>query len=105
MAGDMAEERKKGKVGRAAAAVGKRIRLLQAVWKDPRTPWYARAVLGATVAYAVSPIDLIPDFIPVLGHLDDALIVPAGFFLAKRLVPRQVWDEHWRRIQAEGDGD
>jgi uncharacterized membrane protein YkvA (DUF1232 family) len=101
----MAEERKEGTVRRAATALGKRIRLLQAVWKDPRTPWYARAVLGATVAYAVSPIDLIPDFIPVLGHLDDAVIVPAGFFLAKRLVPRHVWDEHWRRIQAEAEGE
>lgn len=97
----MGEERNKGTVQRAASAVGKRIRLLRAVWKDPRTPWYARAVLGATVAYALSPIDLIPDFIPVLGHLDDALIVPAGFFLAKRLVPRHVWEEHWQRVQAE----
>ncbi len=104
MAGDMDEKKEQGKVQRAAAAVGKRIRLLQAVWKDPRTPWYARAVLGATVAYALSPIDLIPDFIPVLGHLDDALIVPAGFFLAKRLVPREVWEEHWRRIQGESNG-
>ncbi len=103
MADAMTEERKKGTVQRAAKALGMRIRLLRALWKDPRTPWYARAVLAATVAYAVSPIDLIPDFIPVLGHLDDALIVPVGFFLAKRMVPRQVWDEHWRRIRAEGD--
>jgi uncharacterized membrane protein YkvA (DUF1232 family) len=103
----MAEEPRKGAVERAAKALSKRIRLLQAVWRDPRTPWYARVVLGATVAYAVSPIDLIPDFIPVIGHLDDLVIVPAGFFLARRLVPRHVWEEHWRTIQAgEGkDGD
>lgn len=105
----MAEKRKSGAIGRAADALRKRLRLLRAVWKDPRTPWYARAVLAATVAYAVSPIDLIPDFIPVVGHLDDLVIVPAGFWLAKRLVPRDVWDEHWRRIQAGedegGDGE
>jgi uncharacterized membrane protein YkvA (DUF1232 family) len=99
----MADEQKKGAVQRAAKALHMRVRLLQAVWKDPRTPWYARAVLGATVAYALSPIDLIPDFIPVLGHLDDAVIVPVGFLLAKRLVPRHVWDEHWRRIQDENN--
>jgi len=97
----MPEERKSSVIARAAKALRQRIRLLRAVWKDPRTPWYARAVLAATVAYAVSPIDLIPDFIPVLGHLDDLVIVPAGFWLAKRLVPCEVWDEHWRRIQAE----
>ena len=100
----MTEERKSGSIKRAAEALGKRIRLLQAVWKDPRTPWYARAALAATVVYALSPIDLIPDFIPVLGQLDDLVIVPAGFWLAKRLVPRTVWDEHWRRI-SEGEDE
>ena len=55
------------------------------------------------MAYAVSPIDLIPDFIPVLGQLDDLVIVPAGFWLAKRLVPREVWSEHWERIQTEAN--
>jgi len=44
--------------------------------KDPRTPWYAKAVAGAVVAYALSPIDLIPDFIPVIGYLDDLIVVP-----------------------------
>src|SRR5262245_30659667 len=55
--------------------------------RDPRTPWYAKAVAGLVAAYALSPIDLIPDFIPVLGYLDDLLIVPAGILLAVRLVP------------------
>ena len=86
---------------RAAEAVVDRARLLKAVMKDPRTPWYAKAVGGLTVAYLVSPIDLIPDFIPVLGHLDDLLIVPAGFYLTMRLVPRAVWEEHWKAIEAE----
>ena len=80
-----------------------RVRLLKAVWKDPRTPWYARAVLAVTVAYAVSPVDLIPDFIPVLGHLDDLVIVPCGLWLAARLVPRPVWEEHRARIEAGSD--
>lgn len=61
-----------------------------ALWlaaRDPRTPLAARLVAGAVAAYALSPIDLIPDFIPVLGLVDDLLIVPAGIWLALRLVP------------------
>lgn len=58
--------------------------------RDPRCPWYARSLAIAVVAYAVSPIDLIPDPIPVIGYLDDAIIVPAGFWLALRLVPEDV---------------
>jgi len=55
-----------------------------AVWiaaRDPRVPWYAKLLAGAVAAYALSPIDLIPDFIPVLGYLDDVIIVPAGILL------------------------
>ncbi|WP_155298052.1 YkvA family protein [Deinococcus kurensis] len=55
--------------------------------RDPRTPWYARAWALLVLAYALSPIDLIPDFIPVLGQLDDLLLVPAGLWVALRLVP------------------
>ncbi|MGV3769363.1 MAG: YkvA family protein [Sphingobium phenoxybenzoativorans] len=61
-----------------------------ALWiaaRDPRTPWAAKALAGAVAAYALSPIDLIPDFIPVLGYIDDLLIVPAGIWLAIRLIP------------------
>ena len=61
--------------------------------KDPRTPWYARAVAFITIAYAFSPIDLIPDFIPIVGYLDDLFIVPAGIALAVRLIPAEVLDE------------
>jgi uncharacterized membrane protein YkvA (DUF1232 family) len=61
--------------------------------KDPRTPWYARLFGVAVVAYAFSPIDLIPDFIPVLGHLDDLIIVPLGIAIALRMIPQNVLDE------------
>ena len=64
-----------------------------ALWlaaRDPRVPWYAKAVASAVAAYALSPIDLIPDFIPVLGYLDDLVIVPLGILLATRLVPAEV---------------
>jgi uncharacterized membrane protein YkvA (DUF1232 family) len=57
---------------------------------DPRTPWYAKALVLLVVAYALSPIDLIPDFVPVLGYLDDAIIIPAGITLALRLIPAEV---------------
>jgi uncharacterized membrane protein YkvA (DUF1232 family) len=58
--------------------------------RDPRTPWYAKALAALVVAYALSPIDLIPDFIPVLGQLDDLLLVPLGIALAVRLIPPEV---------------
>jgi len=67
-----------------------------ALWiaaRDRRTPWSAKAVAGAVAAYALSPIDLVPDFIPVLGYLDDLLIVPLGIALAVRLVPAALMAE------------
>jgi uncharacterized membrane protein YkvA (DUF1232 family) len=61
--------------------------------RDPRVPWYAKAVAICVAAYALSPIDLIPDFIPVLGYLDDLIIVPLGIMLVAYLVPRDVMVE------------
>jgi len=58
--------------------------------RDPRTPWYAKLLVAGIVAYAVSPIDLIPDFVPVLGYLDDLILIPVGITLAIRLVPNSV---------------
>lgn len=58
--------------------------------KDPRTPWYAKALIFFVVAHTFSPIDLIPDFIPVLGYLDDLIITPGGLWLAVRLIPPEV---------------
>jgi uncharacterized membrane protein YkvA (DUF1232 family) len=67
--------------------------------RDPGTPWYAKAFAAVIVAYALSPIDLIPDFIPVLGYLDDLLIVPLGLIIAARLVPPLVMAECRERAQ------
>ena len=58
--------------------------------RDPRTPWFVRLLALAVAAYALSPIDLIPDFIPVLGYLDDLIIVPLGLALVVRLMPADV---------------
>mgnify|MGYP001766334850 CR=1 FL=1 len=67
-----------------------------ALWlaaRDPRVPWYAKAIAASVAAYALSPIDLIPDFIPILGYLDDLVIVPLGIAAAIRLVPEPVMAE------------
>ena len=61
--------------------------------KDPRTPWYAKALAALIIGYALSPIDLIPDFIPVLGYLDDLIIVPAGIVLLLKMIPKEVMEE------------
>ena len=71
-----------------------------ALWfalRDPRTPWAARIVGALVVAYALSPIDLIPDFIPVLGLLDDLILLPLGIALCIRLIPVDVFDDARRR--------
>lgn len=69
------------------------IHALTIAYRDPRTPWTAKAWALLVVAYAVSPIDLIPDFIPVLGYLDDLLLLPLGIALAIKLIPADVMDE------------
>lgn len=67
--------------------------------RDPRTPWYAKLCVAVIVAYAFSPIDLIPDFIPVLGYLDDLVLIPLGISLAIKLVPQSVLVECRARAQ------
>ena len=77
-----------------------------AVWfaaRDPRTPWYAKTLAFAVAAYAFSPIDLIPDFIPLLGHLDDLVVVSAGLWLVLRMIPKEVLDEHRASAEAAAD--
>ena len=64
--------------------------MLWFAYKDPRTPWLPKIISMLAVAYALSPIDLIPDFVPVLGFLDDAVLLPAMIWLAVRLLPDEV---------------
>lgn len=74
---------------------------LYLAYKDPRVPWYARLWVAIVVSYALSPIDLIPDFIPVLGYLDDLLLIPLGIMLAIKLIPEPVLSEY--RVQAQAE--
>lgn len=83
---------------RIGPSLATRIRIdAHAAWlaaRDPRCPWHARAIGLLITAYALSPIDLIPDFIPVLGLLDDALLIPAGIWLFVKLLPPGLFEEH-----------
>ncbi|WP_237215066.1 YkvA family protein [Falsiroseomonas oryziterrae] len=83
-------------LARTKAWAGTLTRDVHAVWlaaRHPGTPWYAKAAALAVAAYALSPIDLIPDFVPVLGYLDDLVIVPLGILLVRRLVPPAILAE------------
>jgi uncharacterized membrane protein YkvA (DUF1232 family) len=71
--------------------------------KDPRVPWFAKALAIAVAAYALSPLDLIPDFVPVLGYLDDLIIVPAGIALAIMLIPPDIMAQHRDMAMAAQD--
>lgn len=86
-----------------ARAIKRDVLALWIAARDPRTPWYAKALAGAVAAYALSPIDLIPDFIPVLGYLDDVVLVPLGIALVLRLIPPALMHE-FREAAARLDG-
>ncbi|MFB6361843.1 MAG: YkvA family protein [Halobacteriales archaeon] len=80
-------------ISRLGAAIDRaraEVTALAVALRDPRTPWYAKLVAALTVGLAVSPLDPIPDVIPVLGHLDDAVFIPLGASLAWRLTPAHV---------------
>ncbi|HSB70091.1 MAG TPA: YkvA family protein [Candidatus Methylomirabilis sp.] len=83
-----------------ARQVKREVFALYLAYKDPRTPWHAKLIAGCVVAYAFSPIDLIPDFVPVLGYLDDLVIVPLGLLAARKLIPPLVLSECRTRAQA-----
>jgi len=70
-------------------------------YRDPRTPWYARVFAGLVAAYLLSPIDLIPDFIPILGYLDDVIIAPAGIALALKMIPSEVMADSRQKAELE----
>ncbi len=88
----------------AVKAFGKQLKqeveIYRSVMADPRTPWIARLWLGLAVGYLLLPFDLIPDFIPVIGHVDDLIVVPALVLLALKLIPEAVVQDCRRRAQA-----
>lgn len=77
-----------------ASLIKRDVHALYLASKDPRVPWYAKILALLVAAYALSPIDLIPDFIPVLGYLDDIILVPLGIALVVKLIPKEIMDEH-----------
>ena len=86
-----------------ARRLKREIRAIYLAYRDPRVPWYARLFAGLVVAYAFSPIDLIPDPIPVIGYLDDLVLVPLGIALAMRMIPSEVMAECRERARQEQD--
>ena len=79
-----------GKIKAWAKNLKRQIFILYFAYKDERVPWYAKLFTFCVVAYAFSPIDLIPDFIPILGYLDDVIIVPLGIMFALKMIPKNV---------------
>ena len=80
-------------------------RELDALWvaaRDPRVPWYAKALAIAVAGYALSPIDLIPDFIPIIGYLDELILLPLGIWLVVSLIPHEVMVEYRARADEAG---
>jgi uncharacterized membrane protein YkvA (DUF1232 family) len=86
-----------------ARLVKRDIHALYLCSRDPRVPWHAKALAIFVAAYALSPIDLIPDFVPVLGYLDDVILVPVGIWLVVRLIPAHVMAEHRELAAAARD--
>jgi uncharacterized membrane protein YkvA (DUF1232 family) len=76
--------------------------VMYAAYRDPRVPLYTKIFAICVVAYAFSPVDLIPDFIPILGYLDDLILVPLGVYIALRMFPREVLDEYRAKAETHG---
>lgn len=83
-----------------ARAVKRDVVALALAARDPRVPWYAKALAAVVAAYALSPIDLIPDMIPVLGYLDDVILVPLGILLVVRMIPPELMAEFRRMAES-----
>ncbi len=86
------------KLKQSAQKLKKEINVLVVVYRDSRTPWYARVFIAAILAYSLSPIDLIPDFIPVLGYLDDLILIPLGIYLVIKLIPDEIFTEAHQEV-------
>jgi uncharacterized membrane protein YkvA (DUF1232 family) len=76
-----------------AKKLKKEIKVIYLAYKRPDTPWYAKVLSAVVIGYALSPIDLIPDFIPILGYLDDLLLIPLGIWLVIKLIPENIIEE------------
>jgi uncharacterized membrane protein YkvA (DUF1232 family) len=76
-----------------AKQLKKELKVLYIAYKKPEVPWYTKALSAIVIGYALSPIDLIPDFIPVLGYLDDLLLIPLGIFFVIKLIPKEILEE------------
>lgn len=81
------------KMKQFAARMKLQLKTLNEVRLDPRTPWLAKFIIVLVVVYAFSPIDLIPDFIPILGYIDDLILLPLGVYVAIKLIPKEVWQD------------
>ena len=88
------------KLKRSARNLKKEIKVLAVVYRDPRTPWYARLFIAVILAYSLSPIALIPDFIPVLGYVDDLILIPLGIYLAIKMIPGEIFTEAHQVVSA-----
>lgn len=77
-----------------ARIIKRDVAALYSASRDPRVPWYAKALAVVVAGYALSPIDLIPDFIPVLGYLDDIVLLPFGIYFVVKLIPPDIMAEH-----------
>lgn len=93
------------KLKQRARALKSETYALYLAYRDPRVPLYAKVFAAVVVGYAFSPLDLVPDFIPVLGYLDDLILVPAGIALALKMIPAEVMEDCRAKVAAEARGD
>ena len=85
--------------GARARDLRRDVTALYVACRDPRVPWYAKAFTALLVAYALSPVDLVPDFIPVLGYLDELVLLPVGVLVAAKMIPADILAEHRERAR------
>lgn len=76
-----------------ARTIKRELMALYCAYKHPKVPWFAKAFIALIIGYALSPIDLVPDFIPILGYLDDLILIPIGITIALKMIPREIMEE------------
>lgn len=91
----------KQKIKAFVKAFKKELKIYRSLLVDKRTPWLAKCCLALAVGYVLLPFDIIPDFIPIVGHLDDLVIVPLLVYLAIKLIPHDLMAEHRLRVENE----